>query len=102
MFRNFWYGIRNLIYWFPVIWKDRHWDHDFIMKIVHHKLAETYRRQRWGEIFDGGDRYAAYLRIARDVARKYLDCEYETIDDEVHQWRLVFDIIAKRGLGWWD
>jgi hypothetical protein len=100
--RNIRRGIGNIICWFPVIWKDRHWDCYFIMLVTHHKLADAYKRQRWAEIFEIGDWAANYLRIARDIARKYLDCEYETFAEEEHQWRLVFKIIAKRGQWWWD
>jgi len=35
------YGIKNLIVWFPVIWKDRNWDHWFIYKILRTKLHLT-------------------------------------------------------------
>lgn len=31
-------GIKSLIIWFPVIWKDRWWDHSFIYTMLHHKL----------------------------------------------------------------
>jgi hypothetical protein len=36
--RNFKVGIKNLIYWSPVIWKDRNWDDSFIFTILSHKL----------------------------------------------------------------
>jgi len=36
--RNIAISIRNLIKWFPVIWKDRDWDHSFIYEILKHKL----------------------------------------------------------------
>jgi hypothetical protein len=32
-------GIKNLIYWFPVIWKDRDWDDHYIFEILQHKLV---------------------------------------------------------------
>lgn len=32
------YGVKNLIRWFPVIWKDRNWDHYFIYVILRRKL----------------------------------------------------------------
>lgn len=35
------YGIENLILWFPVVWKDRNWDHYFIYVMVRHKLHLT-------------------------------------------------------------
>jgi hypothetical protein len=31
-------GIKNLITWLPVVWKDRDWDSYYIFKILEHKL----------------------------------------------------------------
>lgn len=31
-------GIKNLIYWLPVIWKDRNWDDHYIFEVLKHKL----------------------------------------------------------------
>jgi len=31
-------GVKNLWYWIPVIWKDRHWDGYYIFEILQHKL----------------------------------------------------------------
>ena len=31
-------GVKNLWYWFPVIWKDRNWDGHYIFEIIQHKL----------------------------------------------------------------
>jgi hypothetical protein len=31
-------GVKNLIYWFPIIWKDRNWDSHYIFEIMKHKL----------------------------------------------------------------
>ena len=31
-------GIKNIIYWFPIIWKDRNWDESFIYEVLKHKL----------------------------------------------------------------
>lgn len=32
-------GVKNLIYWLPVIWKDRNSDSDFIYEVIKHKLS---------------------------------------------------------------
>ena len=32
-------GVKNLWYWFPIIWKDRDWDGHYIFEILQHKLA---------------------------------------------------------------
>jgi hypothetical protein len=31
-------GVKNIIYWFPIIWKDRNWDDHYIFDILKHKL----------------------------------------------------------------
>jgi hypothetical protein len=36
--RNIMEGIKNIIYWFPIIWKDRNWDQSFIYEVLKHKL----------------------------------------------------------------
>jgi hypothetical protein len=38
--RNTIKGIENVIYWFPVIWKDRDWDHYYIYEILKTKLEK--------------------------------------------------------------
>lgn len=37
-FRNISIGIKNIIYYFPVIWNDRHWDYEFLLDIVEVKI----------------------------------------------------------------
>ena len=36
--KNFIQGIKNLYYWFPIIWHDRDWDYAFMFQIWQHKL----------------------------------------------------------------
>lgn len=38
--KNFIYGVKNLCKWFPLIWKDRDWDHTYIYKILDFKLEQ--------------------------------------------------------------
>jgi hypothetical protein len=33
-------GLINLYVWFPIIWKDRNWDHSFILDIIKFKLKQ--------------------------------------------------------------
>jgi hypothetical protein len=37
--RNFISSFKNIIRWFPIIWKDRDWDQDFIWEILKFKLS---------------------------------------------------------------
>ena len=36
--KTIWTGLKNLWYWFPIIWKDRNWDSHYIFDIMMHKL----------------------------------------------------------------
>ena len=38
MHKDFAHGVKNLWKWFPTIWNDRDWDHDFIYKLLAKKL----------------------------------------------------------------
>jgi len=31
-------GVKNIWYWFPIIWKDRNWDGHYIYEVMKHKL----------------------------------------------------------------
>ena len=37
--RNLKHGVKNIIIWFPTVWKDRWWDHHFFFVILHKKLS---------------------------------------------------------------
>ena len=39
MIRNFIKNIKNLIRWFPIIWKDRDWDSHYLFTIMEFKIA---------------------------------------------------------------
>jgi hypothetical protein len=41
LYRNTILGIRNLKEWFPIMWKDRDWDKDYIMDILIFKLKKN-------------------------------------------------------------
>jgi len=44
-FRKFLIGIKNLIFWLPIIWKDRNWDYYYILKMLKHKLKLMDKEQ---------------------------------------------------------
>lgn len=62
-------GIRNLIYWFPVIWGDYHWDHFKLWEIIRHKLkAISTSTHTW-------------ITISADEKREELDKIIGLFDD---------------------
>ena len=54
-------GIKNLITWFPIIWKDRSWDYHYIYDILEEKLKRTSKQIDSAKIFVG------YEYVVRDI-----------------------------------
>ena len=42
------YGIKNLIRWFPIIWRDRDWDWDYLVIMLQHKLIGIEKQLELG------------------------------------------------------
>jgi len=83
-------GISNIIYWFPIIWKDRNWDHSYIFTMLQHKLkAQT-------KYIGGRDRHtraqldAKRITICVNLIEKLQDSFYEMEYMDYHKDRIWF------------
>lgn len=97
--RNIRCGIRNLIKWFPVIWKDRDWDQHFIYEILAKKLtsqADYIEQRDW---HTRAKRDAEVMRLVVKLIRimqedtytmeymEYNESKYNfTATDDTEQW----------------
>jgi hypothetical protein len=75
--KDFYRGVTNLIKWFPVIWKDRDWDHTYIYELIKVKLNNQ------ADYIGGRDRHTRAKRDAelmRLCARLIQRCQ----DDFYH------------------
>lgn len=90
MLKKFKYGIRNLFIWFPTVWKDRDWDHDFIYDILRFKLKKQ------SEFFEKYGRHATSKRDAEKMMlvanlieklrEDYYGSEYLNYYDATHEF----------------
>ena len=123
MINEFIQGIKNIIYWFPIIWKDRDYDHAYIEYMMEHKFKAMYKRFN--------DPNATYVNWETDHAAKALkalkicliilerrreefyitnlynihfdaDQVKDVIDIEDRDWRILNRLIEKYMLYWWD
>lgn len=78
-------GVKNLFIWFPVIWKDRWWDHHYFFIILHKKLSlmEKNFRERGHHLNhekDADKMRLCVLLLDRIIEDKYLNMVYKDHD----------------------
>lgn len=97
MLRNIRYGIRNIIDYFPTVWRDRDWDSAYIVYFIAKKLRRMLKRPYTKLIVDA-EWWVNYLRIASVLADRY--CDSDGSDSKAGQ--TMYSVIHKRGQWWWD
>jgi hypothetical protein len=82
--KQFVHHVKNLIYWFPVIWNDYDWDYIFMLKIMRHKLnnMQNFFNSKDTHVLDAED-YAKEIseimvRLDRIIGATHLETELET------------------------
>lgn len=80
IFYNIKYGIKNLIRWFPIIWKDRDWDYAFIYDLLSAKLkfqANSFKKHGVS-VSSGRDAEVMILcsKLIAIVSREEYETEY--------------------------
>jgi hypothetical protein len=79
--KQFFKSINNLIRWFPIIWKDRDWDHHFIFEILKFKLKNQaeYISKRGNHLSAKRDAeiMMTCVRLIEKVQDEYYGCEYQ-------------------------
>jgi len=111
-------GIKNLIYWFPVIWKDRNWCYWSTFEILEYKLKtllEWYSSDEPNQVEEEKKRVVSSLEECLDklyYCQSFEDCThpiFETKHDtkralwlEEEARRDFFLSISKNITSWWD
>lgn len=73
---NLTYGIKNLIYYFPVIWNDRHWDYEFMLDLLERKIKQMRDGIKKDNILAKTDEYVKQM----NDALWYITCFKEAWD----------------------
>jgi len=83
--KNFIEGVKNLWKWFPVIWKDRDWDHTFIYELIKVKLNNQ------ADYIGGHDRHtrakrdAELMRLTSRLIQRCQDDHYDMEYMDYHE-----------------
>ena len=70
-------GIKNIWYWFPIIWKDRDWDGHYIFEILQHKLTAQANYIGRRDFHTRAQQDARRMRLCVNLIQKLQDDFYE-------------------------
>ena len=77
MLRNLKHGVLNLIKWFPIIWKDRDWDQQFLYEMLKFKLEQMQNFQRKYGHGLHRDKYANQMKVCTSLLSRLIEDEYQ-------------------------
>ena len=93
--KDFIQGIKNLIKWFPVIWKDRNYDHDFIFILLEQKLINQskyiHKKSRHLNANRDAERIMTCVRLIQKVREEYYHMEYMDYHKSEYHWDEIID-----------
>ena len=92
-------GIKNIVTWFPVIWKDRQWDYVYLLKILDKKLGLMLKD------FEENPNVNLNEEITEiRIAQLHLQCLIKESDWQIREEELK-DLTTQLNnhlLGWWS
>jgi len=83
-------GIKNIIYWLPIIWKDRHWDSHYIFEIMKHKLKAQAKYIGDRDFHTRAQQDARRMRLCVKLMQKVQDDDYAMEYMDYHKDRIWF------------
>jgi hypothetical protein len=96
-------GVKNLIYWFPIIWKDRNWDDSYIFTIMKHKLTSQAdyigRRDLHTRAQLDAKRMRLCVKLMGLVQDEFYSAEYADYHKTKHWFQ---DLPEKSGYSSWE
>ena len=96
-------GVRNLVYWFPIIWKDRNWDSHYIFEIMVHKIKAQSKYIGERDIHTRAKRDAEIMMLCVNLMKLVQDEHYSGEYTDYHKTKHWFeDVPGKEGLSSWE
>jgi len=83
-------GVKNIWYWFPIIWKDRHWDDHYIYEILQHKLKEQANYIAKNDRHTRAQLDAKRMRLCVKLIKKVQEEDYVIEYMDYHKDRVWF------------
>ncbi len=83
-------GVKNIWYWFPIIWKDRHWDDHFIFEVLKHKLKAQAKYIGDKDRHTRAQQDAKRMRLCVKLIQLVQDEPYRMEYMDYHEYRVWF------------
>jgi hypothetical protein len=98
-----WTGIKNIWYWLPIIWKDRHWDDHYIFEILKHKLKAQSKWIGGRDIHTRAKRDAEIMMTCVNLMKLVQDEFYSGEYTDYHKTKHWFEPVeGKEGYSSWE
>ena len=95
-------GFKNIWYWFPVIWKDRHWDSHYIFDIMMHKIKAQSKYIGDRGIHTRAERDAEIMMSSVRLMKLVQDENYSSEYSDYHKTKHWFEPADKEGYSTWE
>jgi hypothetical protein len=89
-------GVKNILYWFPVIWKDRDWDGHYIFEILQHKLTAQANYIGKRDFHTRAQQDARRMRLCVKLIKKVQEEDYTMEYLDYHKDRVWFTDVEER------
>jgi len=91
-------GIKNLIHWIPIIWKDRDWDQHYIFEVLKRKLIKQSKHIGSRDFHTRAKRDAEIMMLCVRLIEKVQDETYSSEYMDYHQTEMSFKKIEDSDL----
>ena len=96
-------GVKNLIYWFPIIWKDRNWDSHYIFEIMMHKIKAQSKYIGNRNIHTRAKRDAEIMMTCVKLMKLVQDEFYSSEYSDYHKTKHWFEPLdGEEGYSSWE
>ena len=102
LYREIACGFKNIWYWFPVIWKDRHWDSHYIFDIMMHKIKAQSKYIGSRDIHTRAKRDAEVMMTCVRLMKLVQDETYSSEYSDYHKTKHWFEPADKEGYSTWE
>lgn len=110
-------GIKNLIDWFPIIWRDRDYDYGYLLYILQHKLKRMQQFLLSDKAMAlNAPQFATQIKVVLDALERVIKNEYfdRTKNADIiacfelanrlqaADLHIVFNTMEEKVIEWWD